>query len=155
MIEIRNTPLSTREFTVGSAAPALFGRGTIAQSAAIVSRLGQKRALIVTDAGVASSGALDSALKALLEAGIETRVFDGVHPNPSTATLEAGGAQAREFGPAVVVAIGGGSVLDAAKGIALMGANSGSALEFYYRIEPAHSGLPLGSVPPTTRNSCL
>jgi alcohol dehydrogenase len=80
---------------------------------------------------------------------VVTHLFDGINPNPSTDNLDAGAQVAREFAPGVVIAFGGGSVLDTAKGIALMATNGGSARDFDYRNEPACPGLPIVAIPTT------
>ena len=92
---------------------------------------------------------LDRVLRVLTDAGLEHGVYDGVLPNPSTSTVDEGAARARRFGPAAIVALGGGSAMDAAKGIALLAANPGNADEFDYRDEPAHPGLPIVAIPTT------
>jgi alcohol dehydrogenase len=63
--------------------------------------------------------------------------------------VDDGAARARRFGPAAIVALGGGSAMDAAKGIALLAVNPGTAEEFDYRDEPAHPGLPIVAIPTT------
>jgi alcohol dehydrogenase class IV len=82
-------------------------------------------------------------------AGVTASVFDRVRTNPTTSDLEAGAVEVRACGPDVLVAMGGGSVLDMAKGLALMAVNDGPARDFDYRNEPAVPGLPLIAVPTT------
>ena len=62
-----------------------------------------------------ASGFLDKTVKALEEAGMEVQVFDGVEPDPSIDTVMRGAAAMSKFGPDWIVAIGGGSPIDAAK----------------------------------------
>lgn len=59
------------------------------------------------------------------KAGIESVVFDGVSPNPTVANVDAGAKAARENGCDFLVALGGGSVMDCAKAIAVMATNDG------------------------------
>jgi alcohol dehydrogenase len=140
--------LATQRFALGSA-PTQFGCGAIDRLPSALQSLGHNRALLVTDAGVAAAGIGERIERLLREAGVVTRVFDGVNPNPSTDNLDAGARAAREFAPTVVVACGGGSVLDTAKGIALMANNDGPARDFDYRNEPACPGLPIVAIPTT------
>ena len=140
--------LSTQSFTLGSA-PAHFGCGAIDRLPSVLASLGQNRALLVTDAGVAAAGIGTRIEDILRAAGVTTALFDGINPNPSTGNLDAGALVARNFAPGVVVAFGGGSVLDTAKGIALMAVNDGPAGEFDYRNEPACPGLPIVAIPTT------
>jgi alcohol dehydrogenase len=140
--------LATQRFTLGSA-PTQFGCGSIDRLPSVLASLGKNRALLVTDAGVAGAGIGERIERLLRGAGVATRLFDGINPNPSTDNLDAGAQAAREFAPGVVVAFGGGSVLDTAKGIALMAANDGPARDFDYRNEPACLGLPIVAIPTT------
>ena len=96
-----------------------FGAGAIALLPDAITALGQRRAFVVTDRGLRVAGVLDRVLRVLDDAGVAHGVYDGVIPNPSTSTVEDGAAAARRFGEAAIVALGGGSAMDAAKAIAL------------------------------------
>ncbi|MCT4596215.1 MAG: iron-containing alcohol dehydrogenase [Anaeromicrobium sp.] len=90
----------------------VFGDGTLEY----LSTLEGKRAILVTGgSSMKRFGFLDQAKEYLEKAGMEVIIFDGVEPNPSVETVEAGAKAMLEFGPEWVVAIGGGSALDAAK----------------------------------------
>jgi len=75
------------------------------------------RALIVTDPGLVELGLIEPVRERLERSGFEIHVFDDVEPDPSVQTVERGANVAREFGPDWIVAVGGGSPLDAAKAI--------------------------------------
>ena len=101
----------------------LFGPG-------VLSRLGDQelpgsRALVVTTGGtsVKANGYLARLEAELDRAGVSHVLFDRIEPNPLRATVNAGGAFAREEGCDFVVALGGGSVMDGSKAIATMAAN--------------------------------
>lgn len=126
-----------------------YGAGALDRLPAAVAGLGRRRAFVVTDRGMPATGIIDRVLALLSEAGLATEVFAGVHPNPSTDDIDAAADQARAFGDAVVVAVGGGSALDAAKGIALLAVNEGSARTYDYTVTPRHPGLPVVAVPTT------
>ncbi len=116
--------------------------------------LGRSRVFVVTDPGLRSAGVLGRVLGALAASGIEHAVFEGIRPNPSTTDLDAAGEQVRAFCAAdgegvAVLAVGGGSALDSAKGIALLATNPGVAADFDYRREPPGAGLPVIAVPTT------
>lgn len=142
--------LENRRFELRFSDRAVFGAGTAQEIPALVSELGE-RCFVVTDPGVAASGVLDAVLRPLEEAGVEFDVFDAVAPNPATGDVEIGSAGLREFGTenTVVVAVGGGSSMDAAKAIALHAANGGDIADLDYRNIPEHPGLPLVAVPTT------
>ncbi len=140
--------LATQRFTVGSA-PAHFGAGSVAQLPVLLASFGYQRAFLVTDAGIMAAGIGQSVERILSGVGVSTVTFDGISPNPSTHNLDAGADAGRPFAPDVIIAVGGGSVLDSAKGIALMIANDGAARDFDYRNEQPHPGLPIVAIPTT------
>ncbi|MGO9837089.1 MAG: iron-containing alcohol dehydrogenase [Polyangiaceae bacterium] len=97
----------------------VFGNDCVTTVADRVKGLGVSRALVVCDAGVAKVGIAER-VRALLEAGgVAARVFDGVDPNPVEHNVVQGVAAYREHDAGCVVAVGGGSPLDAGKLIAL------------------------------------
>lgn len=90
-----------------------FGKGAIDDLKYLE---GFKKAIIVTGGhSMKKFGFLDRVEKALHNAGLETLIFDGVEPDPSVETVYKGAEAMREFQPDVIVAIGGGSPIDAAK----------------------------------------
>lgn len=89
-----------------------YGKGTLDE----LKTLKGKKAIIVVGGGsMKRFGFLDKVVNNLHEAGIETRLFEGVEPDPSVETVMKGAAAMREFEPDWIVAIGGGSPIDAAK----------------------------------------
>ena len=89
-----------------------FGKGTLDE----LKHLSGKKAIIVVGGGsMKRFGFLDRVVENLKEAGIETRLFEGVEPDPSVETVLKGAAAMREFEPDWIVAMGGGSPIDAAK----------------------------------------
>lgn len=144
-----NNTLSDRRLILDYGPTTYFGAGAITELASIVDARFGKRAFLVTDRGVVASGIVEEIRRELASSGCELSVWDGIHPNPSTETVDRGASALREVGQAVVVAVGGGSVLDAAKSIALVAANTGPARDFDYRNEPAHPGFPVITIPTT------
>jgi alcohol dehydrogenase len=139
------TRLADTAISVAPTCQVEFGAGVIHRLPDAIAALGQRRAFIITDRGLRAAGVLDRVLHVLTDAGLEHGVYDGVLPNPSTSNVDDGAARARRFGAAAIVALGGGSAMDAAKGIALLAANQGSADDF----EPAHPGFPIVAIPTT------
>lgn len=76
-----------------------------------------KRAFIVTDKTLIRLGKTKSVLDALAPTGMETLVYDEVEPDPSIETVKHGAAAMTAFAPDWIIALGGGSVMDAAKGM--------------------------------------
>lgn len=97
----------------------VFGAGVVANLGDEAKRLGLRRPLIVTDAGLVEAGLASRVASTLGAAGIEPSVFSGVLGNPTEANIEAGAEAYRQHGADGVVALGGGSPLDAGKLIAL------------------------------------
>ena len=97
----------------------LFGPGAIIRLPEAVGLLGMLRPLIVTDAGVVRCGLIESVTQPLTEAGLNWEVFDGVENNPTEASVDPGVEAYRARHCDGIVALGGGSVLDAAKAIRL------------------------------------
>lgn len=95
-----------------------LGGGSAAQLCRHIARSGVRKLLIVTDKPLRELGIVDQATAALAEAALPTVVYDGVEPNPTYAQVSAGKALMLEHGCDAVLAIGGGSSIDAAKIIA-------------------------------------
>lgn len=91
-----------------------------------------KKALIIISNGKSTrdNGYLARTEEQLQQAGVETKVFDGVAPNPTVANSEAGAEAAREFNADFLVALGGGSVMDCSKAIALLATNDGELWDY-------------------------
>ena len=90
-----------------------YGKGALEE---LKNLKGHKKAMILTGgSSMKKFGFLDMTEKYLNEAGIETEIFDGIEPDPSIETVFRGAEAMRKFEPDVIVAIGGGSPMDAAK----------------------------------------
>ena len=119
-----------RVFTYGS--PQLkFGPGAAGEVGHDLRQLGVTRALLITDPGVAATGAPARVREAMAAAGVESEVFDGVHVEPTDASLRAAVDAARAGGPwDGFVAVGGGSAIDTAKVVNLLTTNDGDLLDY-------------------------
>lgn len=92
----------------------MFGEGCLA----FLKDIDTKRAMIVTGgSSMKRSGILAKVEEYLKEGGAEVAVFEGVEPDPSFATVKKGVAVMNEFQPDLIIALGGGSPMDAAKGM--------------------------------------
>lgn len=97
----------------------VFGNGAVSTIVSHVRRAGGKRALLVCDAGVVKAQLAEKVRTVLESGGIPTLVFDKVDPNPVEQNITDGVAAFRAHNADIVVALGGGSPLDAGKLIAL------------------------------------
>lgn len=142
-------------FTYG--APGLkFGEGAVAELAVDLGRLGAHRVLVVTDAGVLTTGAPERVAEQLSAAGIEALVYSDVRVEPTDESMRAAADWARGHGTwDAFVAIGGGSSIDTAKAVNLLTSCGGDLLD--YVNAPIGAGRapegrlkPLVAVPTTT-----
>jgi 4-hydroxybutyrate dehydrogenase len=97
----------------------VFGAGEISRLGQETAALGVSRVLLVADAGVEKNGLLSAPLASLSKAGLVTSVFTGVDGNPTEQNIEDGAKAYAGHRAEAVVAVGGGSPMDAAKLIAL------------------------------------
>lgn len=97
----------------------LFGEGSLTEAAKRIKAMGLKRPLIVTDQTLVKVGIADEVKGVLSSAGLECTMFADVHPNPIEDDVEKGAAVYRDAKCDSVVAVGGGSPMDAAKVIML------------------------------------
>ncbi|QEL55039.1 L-threonine dehydrogenase [Chromobacterium paludis] len=124
----------------------LMGAGCLQQAIDTMRGHGFRRALIVTDQGLVKTGLAAKVADMLGQADIEPVIFDGVHPNPSCANVNAGLALLKEKQCDVVVSLGGGSPHDCAKGIALVAVNGGKIQDYEGVDKSAKPQLPLVAI---------
>ena len=128
---------------------AIFGAGTIERLGELSRELGFKRTLLVADLGLVSSGHVAEALSPLRTAGIEVIEFHDFDVNPDTSMIEAAAAFATPLQIDSLIALGGGSSLDCAKGINCLLTNGGHMRD-YHGYGKAHKPmLPMIGIPTT------
>jgi len=115
----------------------------------ILEQRGWRRPLLVTDAGLAGQELVQGLWDSVLASGVEGRVFDAVESNPRTTTAEAIAQLAVETDRDLVLGLGGGSSLDAAKAAAMLATNGGRALDYVGRQHYACDPLPMVALPTT------
>ena len=126
-----------------------IGGGALAELPAILGRLGLKRPLIVTDPFIAKSGILDRATALLSRAQIPWSVFADTVPDPTTGVIEIGAGILRDGDFDSLVAIGGGSSIDTAKGMSVLYANGGKMRDWKVPNDIPLLGPPLVAIPTT------
>jgi alcohol dehydrogenase len=126
-----------------------YGTGALDLLGPVARELGARKVLVVTDPGVRDAGHAGQALAYLKREGLEAVLFDEVEEDPTSLTVEAGRNAAAAFGPDLLVALGGGSAMDTAKGINFVH-TSGGRMEDYWGVGKAHRPmLPSIGVPTT------
>jgi len=109
----------------------IFGAGTLDRLGDLAGELGFRRTLVVSDKGLLSTGLADRAKSLLAVAGIESWSFHDFEPNPDMAMVEAGRIVAAAHNIDSLVALGGGSSLDCAKGINFVLTNGGTMRDYW------------------------
>ena len=126
----------------------VFGKDTQKEAGKLVSELGITKVFLVYGGGsVIRSGLLDEIKKSLDEEHISYEELGGVKPNPRLSFARKGVEKAIAFGAELILAVGGGSAIDTAKGIAIGAANPGTDIwEFWKRRAPLTRSMPVGVV---------
>ncbi len=132
-------------FAFRTAGTVVFGRGTRHRAADAAAGFGRRVLLITGARSLAESGELDRAREGLLSGGLAVEAWS-VSGEPDVDAVDRGAAIAREWGAQAIVAIGGGSVLDAAKAIAAVTTNEGAAIDYLEDL-PGGGGRPLRKQP--------
>lgn len=118
----------------------VFGQGRLSDLGGIAKQFGGSVMLVLYEECTGLEEYVAAAEQSLTEAGIEITRFDRIEPDPKAATVEEGARLARHEGIEVVVGMGGGSVLDAAKGISLLARNPGGVWN-YVMCNPDRQGV--------------
>lgn len=129
----------------------LFGVGAFEDALALLPTKGHVIGVVVGRSWAQKSGVLERVVNHLQKAGRKAVVVDGVPPNPPREVVMEGAGRFRDEGVDYVVAIGGGSVMDAAKAMALMAVNEGDIWDYVYKgpayeIPPVKGALPVMAV---------
>ena len=143
--------MSAMKFEYQNPTRLIFGVGTLAQLGKVAKEYGT-RALLVTGGGsIKRSGVFDRALKSLNEAGVSVFECAGVEPNPRISSVKRGATTARENNCDLVIALGGGSTMDAAKVMAAAALYDGDPWNMIIHGQPdphiPTQALPLITVP--------
>ena len=144
---------ANRRIDIGVRDRARFAAGVVAELPSVVAELGARSVFVVTDPGVVGSGVAGRVVDLLRAADLLVELFDGVEPNPETASIEVGTEALRRFSAdgasTVVIGLGGGSAMDSAKVIALHAPNQRAVMSLGYHDETVLPGVPVVAVPTT------
>ncbi len=127
----------------------LSGPGSSLQLCDAIAKARVKKLLIVTDAMLVKIGLLEAMQQKLTALGVQWAVYDGVQPDPTIAQIEAGLERLKQEGAQAILAVGGGSSIDAAKVIAARATNHKPVAKMAGLFKVWRSILPLYVVPTT------
>ncbi len=139
----------TKTFAIHMSPRVVFGINTAQQTGEELARLGVSHALAVTDSGLVQTEIPGVITKSLDAAGVKWSLFGEVEPNPSIDTVEAGARLYKEKDCNGIVAVGGGSPIDAAKAIGFL-VTSGGTMREYFGGKKVDRPLPPFIAVPTT-----
>lgn len=134
------------EFNYHNPVRLIFGAGRLDRLGEAAAEYGSHALLVTGRRSARATGLLDRATDLLTAAGLSVTRFDRVMPNPTAAVVDEGAALARAEGCDVVVAVGGGSAMDAAKAIAVCATHDAPAADFLRvedRLQPTAATLPI------------
>ena len=126
-----------------------FGWNKVDNVAEFVAPYGKKALIVTGRTSAKKSGLYDRVVAKLDAAHIEHVLFDQVDANPLTTTALDGAALAKSESCDMVIAIGGGSIMDCAKGIAFMAVNDGDINDYIFNRKTSDNALPLIVIPTT------
>ncbi|KGK82812.1 alcohol dehydrogenase [Stutzerimonas degradans] len=126
-----------------------IGAGASQQLAVVLRSLGCSRPLIVTDRMMVELGYVDRLEEQLRAAGIASQCFADTLPEPTAASIRAGVQMVRDGDFDSIVALGGGSPIDSAKAIGILGRYGGEMRDYRFPRDVCEPGLPLIAIPTT------
>jgi len=124
----------------------VFGEGTIARLGELAQPLGKKALLVYGKGSIKSNGVYDQVVESLNAAGIEFVEFSGVKPNPTLTHTREGIALAKAEKVDMIIAVGGGSVLDESKAIAAGAVSDADVWDFFLGKAEVDTALPVLTV---------
>ncbi|MEK5023268.1 iron-containing alcohol dehydrogenase [Paenibacillus sp. FSL M7-1046] len=135
-----------RKFEFYNPTKLIFGQGTLQALKTEVPKYGKNILLMYGGGSIKRSGLYDNVLAELNSIGAVVTELAGVEPNPRLSTVHKGVALCREHNIELILAVGGGSVLDCAKAVAVGAKYEGDMWDFVERKAAPQAALPLGTV---------
>jgi len=127
----------------------IFGEGSLKRVGEEAKKFGKKVLIVTGKSSAKKSGSLDDVVNALASHNLQVEVFNKVEPDPSVETVEEGAKVAKKCAVEVVIGLGGGSSMDAAKGIALLMTNKGSITDYFGTDKVKEAAIPVIAIPTT------
>ncbi|MDB5056027.1 MAG: NADH-dependent butanol dehydrogenase [Bacilli bacterium] len=133
-------------FTFQNPTKLIFGKGTLEQLPTEIQKYGKRVLLVYGGGSIKKNGIYNNVLEILKKAGVEVTELAGVEPNPRLTTVNKGIALCRENNIDLILAVGGGSVIDCAKAIAIGAKYEGNVWDIITHKATGQDALPLGTV---------
>jgi alcohol dehydrogenase len=133
-----------------SANSMIFGRGSLDQLADCVRKRHAKRVFVITDSILNRLGIVDQVVRRLQAAGFETAIFDAITPEPPVEQIQDAINSAKTFRPDLLIGLGGGSNMDAAKLAAVVLAHGGDCTDYVGDCRVPGPIFPLICIPTTS-----
>jgi alcohol dehydrogenase class IV len=127
----------------------LIGMGAVGDIGSIVKGLKARKVLIVTDGGLIKTGLVDKVKRPLETEGIEYGVFDGCLPDAPFSVIARCAQTAKEGGYDLILALGGGSVIDTVKAASILASGDGDIYRYLGQYKVDRPGLPTIMIPTT------
>jgi alcohol dehydrogenase YqhD (iron-dependent ADH family) len=135
-----------QNFTFWNPTKIIFGKDTIPQIGVETKQFGKKVMLVYGKSSIKNTGVYDKVVNSLREAQLEVVEFSGVQPNPVLSHVKEGIAFVKRKKVDLIVAVGGGSVLDESKAIAVGAKTDGDVWDFYLEKTAPQDALPVLTV---------
>ena len=126
-----------------------IGAGAIHKTPSIVRSLNCNKPLIITDKMMVKLGYIEEIETLLSEAQLNADVFDGTEPEPTAASIEAGVKCVQENHYDIIIAVGGGSPIDSAKAISMLGKYGGKVRDYKFPHQVNDPCIPIIAIPTT------
>ncbi len=127
----------------------VFGEGSVEQLPELMSNIGAKSAMIITDASLVKLGFVEIAAKSLEKANINYTIFSEIEPNPSIETVTKAAEAIKESGAKAVIAFGGGSPMDVAKAASVVATFGGKVADYAGAGNVPGKIMPIIAIPTT------
>ncbi|MGD0030509.1 iron-containing alcohol dehydrogenase [Paenibacillus illinoisensis] len=121
----------------------LMGRGCLQEAGMMIQDMNIRKALVVSDRQLISSGVAEQVLSILRKSGLDYVVYDEIQPNPTCHNVHEGLKKYQEHGCDAIISIGGGSPQDAAKAIGIVATNGGHIRDYEGLHQSHHKSVPL------------
>ncbi|KOY17309.1 iron-containing alcohol dehydrogenase [Paenibacillus xylanivorans] len=131
----------------------LMGRGCLHEAGKMIENMGIRKALVVSDRRLISSGVAEQVLSILRKSGLDYVVYDEVQPNPTCQNVHDGIQVFQDHGCDAIISIGGGSPQDTAKAIGIVATNGGHIRDYEGLHQSKHKSVPLVAINTTAGTS--